>query len=117
MNPGRRSVFSYNFVEPQLKALKGLGTRLVLDHIKDFKKAYGNLLGILSTEVNATIVHTLMQFYDPPMRCFNFQDYQLAPTLEEYSHISGVGIKDQVPFVITKELLRSHLLAEALHLN
>ncbi|XP_050914820.1 uncharacterized protein LOC127129734 [Lathyrus oleraceus] len=94
MNPCRRGVFSYKFVEAQLKALKGLGTRLVLDHIEDFKKAYGNLLGILNTE-----------------------DYLLDPTLEEYSHILGVGIKDQVPFVSTKELPKSHLLAEALHLE
>lgn len=117
MNPCRRGVFSYKFVEAQLKALKGLGTRLVLDHIEDFKKAYGNLLGILNTEVNTITVHTLVQFYDPLMRCFTFQDYLLDPTLEEYSHILGVGIKDQVPFVSTKELPKSHLLAEALHLE
>ena len=49
MNPGRRSVFSYKFVEPQLKDLKSLGTRLDLDRKEDLKKAYGNLLGILNT--------------------------------------------------------------------
>lgn len=91
MSPGRRSVFSYKFVEPQLKALKGLGTRLDLDCKEDFKKAYGNLLGILKTVVNITVIHTLMQFYDPPLRGIIFRDYQLAPTLEEYSHILGVG--------------------------
>lgn len=100
-----------------MKALKGLGTHLDLDHIEDFKKAYGNLLGILNTEVNITIVYTLMQFYNPPLRCFTFQDYQLALALEEYSHILGVGIKDQVPFVNTKELPKSHLLTEDLHLE
>lgn len=72
MNPDRRGFFIYKFVEPQLKTLKGLGTRLVLDHREYFKKAYGNLLGILNTEVNTTTVHTLVQFYDPPMRCFTF---------------------------------------------
>ncbi|KAI5385166.1 hypothetical protein KIW84_071961 [Lathyrus oleraceus] len=44
MSPGRKGVFSYKFVEPQLKALKRLGTRLVLDHREYFKKAYRNLL-------------------------------------------------------------------------
>lgn len=110
-------MFNYKFVESQLKTLKGLGTRFVMDHIEDFKKAYENLLGILNNEVNTIAVHTLMQFYDPSMRCFIIQDYQLAPMLEEYSHILGVGIKDQVPFVSTKELTKSHLLAEALHLE
>ncbi|XP_050890804.1 uncharacterized protein LOC127096252 [Lathyrus oleraceus] len=56
-------------------------------------------------------------FYDPPMRCFTFQDYQLAPTLEEYSHILGVGIKNHVSFVSTKELPKSHLIIVALHLE
>ncbi|XP_050876373.1 uncharacterized protein LOC127080088 [Lathyrus oleraceus] len=117
MNPGRRSVFSYKFVEPQLKALKGLGTRLDLDRKDDLKKAYGTLLGILNTEMNTTTIHTLVQFYDPPLRCFTFQDYPLAPTLEEYLYILGDEIKDRVYFVSTKELPKSHLLAEAFHLE
>lgn len=117
MNPGRRSVFSYKYVEPRLKALKGMGTRLNLDHKEDFKKAYVNLLSILNTEVNTMEVHTLVQFYDPHLRCLTFQDYQLALTLEEYSYILGVEIKDHVPFVSTKELTKSHLLAEDLHLE
>lgn len=113
MNPSIRSVFSYKLVEPQLKALKGLETRLVLDHIEDFKKAYGNILGIFNTEVNPTTIHTLIQFYDPPLRCLMFWDYQLASMLEEYSHILGVGIKDRAPFFSTKELPKFHLLSEA----
>lgn len=51
------------------------------------------------------------------MRCFSFQDYQLTPTLEEYCHILGVRIKDQVLFVIINELPKSHHIAEALHLE
>lgn len=75
MNLGKIGVFSYKFVEPQLKALKGLGACLVMDHREDFKKAYENILGILNSEVNTTTVHTRVQFYDPPLRCFTFQDY------------------------------------------
>ncbi|XP_050916407.1 uncharacterized protein LOC127131533 [Lathyrus oleraceus] len=89
MNPERKSIHNYKFVEPQLAVLRGLGARLDLTHKYAFKEANGNLLGILNTEVNITVVHTLVQFYDPPLRCFTFQDYQLAPTLEEYSHILG----------------------------
>lgn len=74
MNSDRRSVFSNNLGEPKLTALKGLETRLDLDHREDFKKAYGNLLCILNTEVNTTVVH--------PLRCFTLRDHQLAPTLE-----------------------------------
>lgn len=117
MSPGKRGVCSYKFAERQLKALKGLETHLVLDHREDFKKACGNLLGIFNTEVNITIVHTLIQVYDPPLRCFTFQDYQLASILVEYSHILGVRIKDQNHFISTKELPKSHILAEAMNLE
>ncbi|XP_050895559.1 uncharacterized protein LOC127102201 [Lathyrus oleraceus] len=117
MNFERRSIHSYKFVEPRLIVLRGLGARLVLGNRDDFKTLYGNLLGILNAEVNTTIVHTLVQFYDPPLRCFTFQDYKLAPTLEEYSHILGIMIKNQVPYVRTKELPKYQVLVEALHIG
>lgn len=116
MNFVIRGICGYKFVEPQLKTLRELGTRLVFDKKEDFKN-YGNLLGILNIEVNTTVVHTLLQFYDPPMRCFTFQDFQLAPTLEKYSHILGVEIQDQVSFVNTKEFPKSHHIAEVLYLE
>ncbi|XP_050897244.1 uncharacterized protein LOC127104073 [Lathyrus oleraceus] len=59
----------------------------------------------------------MVQFYDPPLRCFTFQDYQLTPTLEEYSHILGIRIKNQMPYIHTKELPKYQDLAEALHIG
>ncbi|XP_050915720.1 uncharacterized protein LOC127130798 [Lathyrus oleraceus] len=117
MNPERKNIHNYKFVEPQLDVLRGLGARLNKGHKDDFKTSYGNLLGILNTGVNITDVHTLVQFYDPPLRCFTFQDYKLAPTLEEYSHILGIRIKNQVPYVCTKELPKYQDLAKALHIG
>lgn len=90
---------------------------MILEKKEEFKKSYGNILGILNTEVNTMAVHTLVQFYGPPLRCFTFQDYHLAHTLEEYSHILVIGIKNQVPYVCIKNLPKSHILAEALHLE
>ena len=49
MNFGWRGLYSYKFVEPQLKTLRGLGTRLILENKEEFKKIYGNILGILNT--------------------------------------------------------------------
>ncbi|XP_050918370.1 uncharacterized protein LOC127135774 [Lathyrus oleraceus] len=117
MNPERKSIHIYKFVEPPLAVLRGLGACLDLTHKDAFKEAYGNLLGILNTEVNITVVHTLVQFYDPPLRCFTFQDYQLAPTLEEYSHILGIRIKNQMPYIRTKELPEYRELSEAPHIG
>ncbi|XP_050908639.1 uncharacterized protein LOC127122330 [Lathyrus oleraceus] len=117
MTYDRRGIHNYKLVESRLKVLRGLGARMILEYKEEFKKTYGNLLGIRNTEVNTIVVHTLVQFYDPMLRCFTFQYYQLAPTLEEYSHILEIGIKNRVPFVCTKELPKSHILDEALHLD
>lgn len=117
MTSERKSIHSYKLVEPQLNVLRGLGAHLVLENKDEYKKSYGNLLGTLNTEVSTTVVHTLVQFYDPPPRCFTFQDYQLSPTSEECSHILGIGIKKQVPYVYTKELPKYHILTESLHIG
>lgn len=117
MDSVRRSIYRYKFVERPLKTLGGLGAHLVLDNKENFKKTCGNLLGILNTKVNIKVIHTLVQFYDPPLRCFTFEDYQLAPTLEAYSHIWGIKIQDQVPFFRTKDLPKSQHLAEVLHMG
>ncbi|XP_050914687.1 uncharacterized protein LOC127129576 [Lathyrus oleraceus] len=117
MNSERRRIYNYKFVEPQLTVLRGLGACIVFGKKDDFKTSYGNLLGVLNIEVNTTAVHTLVQFYDPPLRCFTFQDYPLAPTLEDYSHILGIRIKNQVPYVRTKELSKYQVLAEGLHIG
>lgn len=117
MSNGKKSTYSYKFVEPQLKALRELGSRLVLDNIYGFKKSYVNLMSIFKTKVNIMAIHTLVQFYDPPLRCFTFQDYPLAPTLVEYSYILGIEIKDQVPFNISKELPKFHQIVKSIHLG
>ena len=38
-------------------------------------------------DVQIDDVSALIQFYDPPLRCFTFQDFQLAPALEEFDRI------------------------------
>ncbi|XP_050893365.1 uncharacterized protein LOC127099767 [Lathyrus oleraceus] len=117
MKPERKNIHNYKFVDLQLAVLRGLGAYLDLGHNDDFKEAYGNLLGILNTEVNITVVHTLVQFYDPPLRCFTFQDYQLTPTFEEDSHILGIRVKNQLPYIRTKEVPKYQYIVEALHMR
>ncbi|XP_050890440.1 uncharacterized protein LOC127095851 [Lathyrus oleraceus] len=97
--------------------MRGLGARLVLDDKENFKRTYGNLLSILNTGVNTIVVHTLLQFYDPLLRCFTFQYYQLPPTLDECLHILGIEIQDEVLFVRAKEIPKSQHLAEVLHMG
>ena len=38
-------------------------------------KRYESLLSLLKVEAQAVVVTTLTQYYDPPLRCFTFQDF------------------------------------------
>ncbi|KAI5389212.1 hypothetical protein KIW84_074749 [Lathyrus oleraceus] len=57
------------------------------------------------------------KFYDPELRCFTFQDYQLAPTLEEYSILLNVPIRFQVPFLDVPKEVDFRVVARALYLS
>lgn len=83
----------------------------------NFRVEYGYLLTIMNTEVDAWAIFTLAQFYDPPLRRFTFQDFQLAPTLEEFSHIANIGIKDEVPYTGLGEFPTYQQIGSAIHLD
>lgn len=71
---------------------------------EDFKGKYGIHLPLLKTNMVKGILAKLVQFYDPLYWCFTFPDYQLVPTLEEFSHLIGLPIPDQVPFSNLEEI-------------
>ncbi|RDY03630.1 hypothetical protein CR513_12766, partial [Mucuna pruriens] len=39
--------------------------------------------------MHPTALEALIQYYDLPVRCFTFRDFQIAPTLEEYKCLLG----------------------------
>ncbi|KAI5436075.1 hypothetical protein KIW84_022499 [Lathyrus oleraceus] len=96
MERPKRHTKKYSFKQPDVKELRNL-TSYVLDPL-GFKARYGKLLPLLTTQVDEGLMSTLAQFYDPLYHCFSFPDFQLLPTLEEYSHLIGIPILDQVPF-------------------
>ncbi|KAI5410832.1 hypothetical protein KIW84_056102 [Lathyrus oleraceus] len=96
MGRPKRHTKKYNFRQPDLKELRNL-TSYVLDPL-GFKARYGKLLPLLTTQVDEGLMSTLAQFYDPLYHCFSFPDFQLLPTLEEYAHLVGIPILDQVSF-------------------
>lgn len=51
---------------------------------RKFTLKYGRILDLLRVPVKVEVVIALAQFYDPPLRCFLFQDFLLASTLEEF---------------------------------
>ena len=115
MDYGRRNTKKYSFRCPDLKELRKLAS-FVLDPL-DFKQRHGKLLSILSANVVEGLLSVLVQFYDPLYHCFTFPDFQLVPTLEEYSHLLGIPVSSRVPFSGLEEIPRSSIIAEALHLK
>jgi len=59
----------------------------------------------------------LVQFYDPLYHCFTFPDYQLVPTLEEYSYWVALKVSDKVPFSGLEPIPKPSTIAATLHLE
>ena len=63
------------------------------------------------------MISVLVQFFDPLYHCFTFPDYQLVPTLEEFSDLLGISILEQTPFTGWDKVLRPEEIASSLHLT
>src|SRR3954467_5306690 len=88
MEPERRKTKKYTFKSLEVEELRNLGS-LIVDQDKFYSK-YGILLYLLGTNMEEGILSTLTHFYDSLYHCFTFPDYQLFPTLKEYSSIIGL---------------------------
>ncbi|RDX65464.1 hypothetical protein CR513_55876, partial [Mucuna pruriens] len=53
----------------------------------------------MEVEVQPRVQSVMAQFYDPHLRSFMFQDFQLAPTLEEYERILGLSLMKKQPYL------------------
>jgi hypothetical protein len=98
-----------------LSKLRELGS--LVTSPEDFHKNYGRLLGLLNVKVEKGCLETLIQFYDPLYHCFTFPDYQLVPTLEEYSYLVGLPIHNQIPFSGLEPTPKPLHIAKTLHLS
>ncbi|BAT73743.1 hypothetical protein VIGAN_01126700 [Vigna angularis var. angularis] len=81
-----------------LTSLIKLGRRLKTIKRQTFKKRYGNLLSLMEVEVSSPAITAFAQYYDSPLRCFTFQDFQLAPTIEEFEHILEMPLEGTTPY-------------------
>ncbi|XP_050909591.1 uncharacterized protein LOC127123416 [Lathyrus oleraceus] len=117
MELSKRNIYSFNFKDPDLKKLRNLVSQMHPVYRINFGKNYGNLLSILNQQVDHTTLITLAQFYDLPLRCFTFQDFQLAPTLEEFEHLVRIPMKNKSLFGGTDESLPLKVISSALHMN
>ncbi|AES78817.2 hypothetical protein MTR_7g046110 [Medicago truncatula] len=111
----RRNTRKFTFKKLDLMNLRDLAVKVASP--EDFHDRHGKLLGILWTNVEKGCLETLVQFYDPAYHCFTFPDYQLAPTLEEYSYLVGLPVLDEVPFTGLEPIPKAATIADALHLE
>ncbi|KAI5400175.1 hypothetical protein KIW84_065196 [Lathyrus oleraceus] len=113
----KRKTCTYSFHREPLTSLVELSNLVTGCNQKAFDEQYGDILTLLKMVVDPVPLQTLLQFYDPELRCFTFQDYQLAPTLEEYSILMNVRIRYQVPFLDVPKEVDFRVVAKALHLS
>ena len=99
-------------ISPQLKNL----VSELSDHAQFIKK-HGSLLNLVTTGFKEDMMRVLFQFFDPKHHCFTFPDYQLVPTLEEFSRLLGIPILDQIPFSGLEKVPKSEEVAAALHMT
>ncbi|XP_058784464.1 uncharacterized protein LOC131659266 [Vicia villosa] len=120
MKTGRRNL-SYTFPNLNLDSLECLAKKITPDESTKFREKYGYILSLLKmpfTKYEQEGVHTLLQFYNPSLRCFTFSEYLLVPTLEEYSLFLGVPVKkEEVPYYGTMEAPTSLEISKVLYLS
>ncbi|XP_054806256.1 uncharacterized protein LOC129308911 [Prosopis cineraria] len=82
-------------VEP-LETLIELSRHIKGKIMQDFKRKYGNILDLLPVTIHNDAIMELSQYWDASLRCFTFQDFQMAPTLEEYGEILRMPLKENM---------------------
>ena len=80
-------------IPPQLKELTSKIPENSL-----FSERHGRLLNLVNSNIEEDMVKVLFQFFDPLHHCFTFPDYQLVPTLEEFSQLLRIPILHQLPY-------------------
>ena len=82
-----------------------------------FTKRHGRLLNLVTSNFDENMMSVLFQFFDPKHHCFTFPDYQLVPTMEEFSQLLDIPILEQLPFTGLEEVPKPEVIASTLHLK
>jgi len=100
-----------------LTNLRALGQKLKTIQRDAFRIKYENLLSLLEVEVQISTITALAQYYDPPLRCFTFQDFQLLPTIEEFEQILHLPMEGKIPYIYLEQHSSIPTLAEILKIH
>jgi len=64
-----------------------------------FRKAYGKIWDLTMVEVSVEAIASLTQYYEQPLRCFTFEDFQLGPIVEEFEETLGCPLGGRKPYL------------------
>ncbi|KAH1189917.1 hypothetical protein GmHk_20G057594 [Glycine max] len=84
---------------PDTTSIKELGRLMEPLQMQAFRKTYGKILELTIAEVSIEAIASLTQYYDQPLRCFTFGDFQLVPTIEEFEEILGCPLGGRKPYL------------------
>ncbi|KAH1205708.1 hypothetical protein GmHk_16G046352 [Glycine max] len=82
-------------------SIKELGRLMEPLQMQAFRKTYGKILDLTIAEVSIEAIASLTQYYDQPLRCFTFEDFQLVPTIEEFEEILGCPLGGRKPYLFS----------------
>jgi len=82
-------------------SLKELGRLMGPLQMQAFRKAYGKILDLTIAEIFTEAIVSLTQYYDQPLRCFTFGDFQLVLTVEEFEEILGCSLGGRKPYLFS----------------
>ena len=114
MASARRNTIRVNFVRVPSE-LKELVSKVPEN--SRFTERHGHILSLVTSGFEEEMMSVLFQFFDPKHHCFTFPDYQLVPTMEEFSKLLGIPILDQMPFTGLENVPKPEVIAAALHLK
>ena len=82
-------------------SLKELGQLMGQLQRQAFRKSYGKIWDLAMVEVSTEAISSLAQYYDQPLRCFTFGDFQLSPMVEEFEEILGCALGGRRPYLFS----------------
>ena len=72
---------------------------------------------MLEVKVQEPAITTLAYYYDPPLRCFTFCDFQLVPTFEEFLQILDMPTNNIMPYQHLEQPFSMYTLSEIMKIS
>ncbi|KAL5131486.1 hypothetical protein HKD37_12G034373 [Glycine soja] len=101
VNDGDKSKRQKVLSSQDVTSLKELGRLMGPLQRQAFHKVYEKILDLAAAEVFTEAVVSLAQYYDQPLRCFTFGDFQMVPTIEEFDEILGCPLGGRKPYLFS----------------